>query len=673
MRWLRCFVMLLVALTSATAWAKPRTVSDMRRAAERVLTHLVDARAERDKPEIITLEQRGGLVVMGYEEGGYAIVADDDDFPAVLGYSASEYNPRSDNDNFLWWMKAMEKVVSRKQLAGARTVIPAELGLPDHAEKLLSSKWSQSSPFNMFCPGKMATGCVATAASQVLRYFEWPVEGKGTVFTYVPFARTEGTRYEATLDGSPFRYDLMLDHYGVFSPTEAKEAVAALNYHVGLAMKAIYEIGGTGAYSETLTYALRTNLGYPLAVTIGSGKYTADEWMTLIYQQLSDSIPIIYGGTDETYAGHEFVLDGYDENGLVSINWGWGGEGDGYYDLHNLVLHGFYDFSCHQDMVFRCAPRYQLAEQVVVALSAPGTLHEHLTEEQQKWLSNLKVTGPVNGTDIATLRAMAGCDADGKGTWGNLSFLDLGEARIVAGGEPYIHAGPTALVPVADNVMPERAFSDCSFLIDVVLPANLKGFEDGVFANCSNLDHVSLTPDGDADFVVDGSFVMSRDRKELIACLPGCGDDLQYDVPEGVTTIHQDAFAGLPLYERLVLPATLERVGPRAFNRCFDLYFTYLKAEEPPAIDPSAIDPLDLSLRTLYVPKGSRFKYQRAEGWKKYERRIIEYDFGEAGISLPVRQETGNQRYDLMGRRAVPAAKGMTHGIVVSKGRKEVR
>ena len=37
-------------------------------------------------------------------------------------------------------------------------------------------------------------------------------------------------------------------------------------------------------------------------------------------------------------AGHNFILDGYDENGLVHVNWGWYGIENGYFDLEILAV-----------------------------------------------------------------------------------------------------------------------------------------------------------------------------------------------------------------------------------------------------------------------------------------------------------------------------------------------
>ena len=58
--------------------------------------------------------------------------------------------------------------------------------------------------------------------------------------------------------------------------------------------------------------------------------------MDRIYRELHAGRPIIYGGTGYFPQGakaHEFIIDGCDSDGLVHVNWGWGGEADGYYDV----------------------------------------------------------------------------------------------------------------------------------------------------------------------------------------------------------------------------------------------------------------------------------------------------------------------------------------------------
>ena len=666
--------MTVVALST---WAKPRTVEEMKSSAAKVLATEGRLGSKRITGDLHMLEMREGVAVMGYDNGGFAIVTTDDAFPEVMGWSRTVYHSDTPNTHFKWWLDAVDKVTADPANAPLSQVTPESLGYPEKVAPLLKTFWSQSEPYNDNCPAGCPTGCVATAAAQVLKYFEWPDHGVGTVFTYYPFADFNGERLEADLDNATYDYNLMLNDYYESEGQipkgnqSRKKEVAKLMYHVGLAMKAVYDYGGTGAYNETLCYGLRNNLRYPFAVTIDKKDYTDTQWMGIIYDNISKGIPVIYGGADEDYSGHEFVLHGYNKNGNIYINWGWGGMEDGYFNLSSLlVMYGFYDFRHYQDMAVRCSPEWLEADTIEVTVETPGTLGEILAEQRDSIVC-LKVNGSINGTDLRTLRLMAGRTVDGKGAFGNLSVLDLADARVVKGGEPYLIEVDSLLV-TDDDVMPCRAFADCTFLIDVTLPDQLLGYGDGVFAGCNNLDRVSLKAGEESDFVVDGCYVMNKERDELIECLPGRGDDLDYLVPKGVKVVHPYAFAGRFLYERITLPNSVDSIGAFAFNRCFDLYKTYVNATTPPAMDESAIDLLDISLRTLYVPRGCKQAYRNAKGWGKYGRNIKEFDADlEDGIDEVENSLTRlpEQFYDLQGRMV---GHGAPHGIIVSKKGKRV-
>lgn len=668
----------VLATVALYAWAKPRTVEEMKSAAAKVLAVEGRIGSKRLIGELHMLEMREGVAVMGYDNGGFAIVTTDDAFPEVMGWSETAYDSETPNTHFKWWLDAVDKMTADPANAPLSQVTPASLGYPERVSPLLKTLWSQTEPYNDYCPSGCPSGCVATATAQVLKYFEWPDHGTGTVFTYYPFADLNGERLEANLDNDSFDYNLMLNEYyeseGQLPKGNQtrKKAVAKLMYHVGLAMKAVYDYGGTGAYNETLCHGLRNNLRYPFAVTIDKEDYTDTQWMSIIFDNISRGIPIIYGGSDENYSGHEFVLHGYNNSGNIYINWGWGGTEDGYFNLSSLlVFYGFYDFRHYQDMAVRCTPEWLEADTVEVMVETPGTLDELLAEQLDSIVC-LKVKGSINSSDLRTLRQMAGRTVDGKGTIGNLSVLDLSDARVVKGGEPFL-IEEDSLQVTADDVMPDKAFAGCSFLIDVTLPDHLQGYGDGVFSGCKNLDRVSLKAGEESDFVVDGSFVMNKERDELIECLPGMGDDLEYVIPKGVKVVHPYAFSGRFLYERITLPSSIDSIGAFAFNRCFDLFNIYVNSSIPPVIDETAIDPLDISYRTLYVPRGCKQTYRNAKGWKKYGQNIKEFDADqEDGIEEThhASTPTPTQFYDLQGRMVRQGA--TPHGIIVSKNGKRM-
>ena len=675
----RVFVLAALTVVALHVHARPRTMAEMKSAAEKALAPSCLQQRVTANREMRLMEMRQGVAVMGRDGGGFAVVATDDDFPEVLGYSMGSYDPQNANPAFLWWLEAIDHVAANPAHAPLVSILPDSLGFPTQVSPILTTKWGQGTPFNDLCPEGCPTGCVATAAAQVLKYFKWPEKGAGTVWTYYPFADFNGQKCEENIEGETYDYDLMIDNYlgnGLLRPTaKQKSAVAKLMYHIGLAMKAVYEWGGTGAYSETLSHGLRNNLGYPFAAIIKREDYADEEWMAIVFDNISRGIPLVYGGADRSNSGHEFVLHGYNSSGDVYVNWGWNGSEDGYFNLAALrAMKGYYDFRYYQDMVVRCEPAWTGADTIDVAVETPGTLRDIIGEERLHGVACLRLKGSVNGSDFRTLREMAGCGFDGRPTKGNLSRLDMGGVTIVEGGEPYMMDGDSLFVCKA-GVMPWKAFAGCTFLIDVVLPEHLKGYEGGVFAGCTNLDRVCIHADEESDFMLAGPFVLSRDGKVLVECLPGRGDDSCYDIPQGVEMVAPHAFAGRCLYERLDIPASIDTIGPGAFNRCFDLFHTFVHAQEPPAIDETAIDLLDISMRTLHVPAGCGEAYASARGWKSYRRYIVEFDDEQAAdvhavTALP-RPSVTPHAYDLQGRR-MGQSRRHHHAVIVRNGRKVV-
>ena len=65
---------------------------------------------------------------------------------------------------------------------------------------------------------------------------------------------------------------------------------------------------------------------------------------------------MVYAGVHESQGGHAIILDGYNApNNLFHFNFGWGGQGDGYYTLDAQT--GINGFAGQQGMVYNIAPK----------------------------------------------------------------------------------------------------------------------------------------------------------------------------------------------------------------------------------------------------------------------------------------------------------------------------
>lgn len=168
-----------------------------------------------------------------------------------------------------------------------------------------------------------------------------------------------------------------------------------------------------------------------------------------------------------------------------------------------------------------------------ITLEQPGTLPQKISASDKYQITNLKVKGDINGTDIKFIREMAGVSVMGKETDGELAYLDLSEAQIVSGGDCYYQDYSDNKHYTSDDELGVGFFSKCKGLKAITLPGYLKSVGDFAFSGCSNLETLNL--------------------------------------PSGITTIGNNAFYDCSSLTNLTLPSGLISIGDRAFERCNSL------------------------------------------------------------------------------------------------------
>lgn len=322
------FILLLI-LSFSSLFAKERTSEEKLAIAKRYLfRHATNSRA-KSLNKIQELKNLDGLTVLGYQQGGFVIVSNDDTNAPVVGYSEQEAN--LDAPELLWYLNAANQALL------SRTASATASENKEPIEPLLKTRWGQDTPYNNLCPTEREnanviypTGCVATAMAQVMYYHQYPEKGTGNI-TY----SFQDRILSADFNNTYYQWRLMTPTYkkGQYSD-ESALAVATLMYQCGVSIKMQYNVGGSGAFSYNAATALRKNFGYHENLQIHyRDYYTAKEWINKVYNELKAGRPIIYTGVDENNGGHCFVVDGYDQNNFVHVNWGWDGVNDGYYDI----------------------------------------------------------------------------------------------------------------------------------------------------------------------------------------------------------------------------------------------------------------------------------------------------------------------------------------------------
>lgn len=347
----------LVALATNVTLAKQRTLAEMKSEAVKVITSSNTNAPLKAKAlqGVKVLHSETQLSLVGFENGAFAVIANDDAFQPVLGYTTgragAEHAP-----GFVWWLETMNKSLEDQMAEGkAQAKVQRASDVKTAVAPLIKTKWGQDAPYNNMCPEytvggttrRYVTGCVATSMAQVMNYHGYPTKGTGiTSYRYTPQGGATLT-LRANFGTTSYDWANMADDYpnGGYTAAQA-EAVATLMSHCGIAVHMNYNASGSGAMSHVACRALKKYFNYSAKIgCLYREFFHVDEWMNIIYKELSDGCPIIYGGNSRT-GGHSFVFDGYDEDGLVSVNWGWEGVDDGYFDIASL--NGYNDI---QDMV----------------------------------------------------------------------------------------------------------------------------------------------------------------------------------------------------------------------------------------------------------------------------------------------------------------------------------
>lgn len=245
--------------------------------------------------------------------------------------------------------------------------------LPAAVEPLLTSTWGQRAPYNFMCPLKTPTpwggyqpdeqhcrvGCVAVAMGQIMRYHQWPAQGEGSNSVVYPVFDTSANTFSVDFAEAVYDWENMIDDYsGDYTEAEGR-AVAELLYHCAVASNMLFEKTFSFSTNFTAGDALVKYFHYDGSrmQTRMRSDYSRSEWLQMIREELSSGRPVFYEAislTEGIYA-HSFVIDGYNADGLVHVNWGWYGHEDGYYDIDLLDPPG-YQFNFYQDMIVGIQP-----------------------------------------------------------------------------------------------------------------------------------------------------------------------------------------------------------------------------------------------------------------------------------------------------------------------------
>lgn len=274
-------------------------------------------------------------------EQGYVIVSGDDEMTELVGYAENGFfDAENVPPQMQLWLDGYAEYVAAVQSGKAKA---RKILLSDSpsvvVEPLVTTKWNQDAPFNNFAPEytddnnntqRCATGCAATAMAQIMKFHNWPEQGVG----YYSYEHQSFGTISSNFSEHVYDWTNMIDRYnnGEYSSEQA-DAVALLMKDCGVSLNMNYgPVSGASIYSYYP--AFKNYFRYSSRTVNRSGCETA-EFTKIITDELQEGRPLIYCGTGED-GGHAFVVDGYDTNYFLHVNWGWGGYSDGYFDMNYM-------------------------------------------------------------------------------------------------------------------------------------------------------------------------------------------------------------------------------------------------------------------------------------------------------------------------------------------------
>lgn len=328
---------------------------------------------------------------------GFIVVSGDDVAAPILAFSTDQRYPSQINPSAKAMLDSYDQQIAAAKTKGVRqdanvaakwarlesidnwndvVALTAKGDIyDDNIPRLLGNmSWGQGKPYNDKCPGKSVTGCVATAFSMIMNYWNWPEHGWGS-HSYNgadnPAAYGNWTYgvQSADFEHTYYDWDNMPDMVMINDDQAIIDAVSTLCYHVGVALDMNYNPNGSGTWSlpeyamfDTSMhleptvgahYRIPKHFGYKYSYAgMRDSVHNDSLWLRMLYNSLAEGKPIYYAGWAKenneaghsATSGHGYVLDGYfsdvTDSNYFYINWGWSGSYNGFFKLDAMTPGG---------------------------------------------------------------------------------------------------------------------------------------------------------------------------------------------------------------------------------------------------------------------------------------------------------------------------------------------
>lgn len=348
----RTLLVLALLLCGVTLKANPVGLDEARSLAQSFVR--VNFEFSHQNGELTLVYSQPAFYVFNVGETGFVILSTDDRYRPIIGYSDEGTFDLDDMAPAFQEMlehlnaRRMRQNVGNADMETARDWkslredghLISRFGGKENSY-LVSTKWNQNYPYNYCCPvapdgpgGHVYAGCVATAAAQLMKYWNHPLHGTGS-HTYIPEDNPQYGPITVNFGEATYDWDNMPNTITSASPVEQLEAIGQLIFHAGVSVDMNYRPTSSGAVTGMLCTVMPQYFFYTNQMqNLYRESYSKEEYLGMIFRSIDMGWPMVHRG-----GGHAYVLDGYDDFGFVHFNWGWGGSNDGWFDIddHNYT------------------------------------------------------------------------------------------------------------------------------------------------------------------------------------------------------------------------------------------------------------------------------------------------------------------------------------------------
>jgi len=359
--------------------------------------------------------------VWQYPKGGYVVTSADKRIEPVIMEAPTGFFPKAQPNPVasfvIWDMVARLEAIRMAPQANQPTVREnteswdslASKGVPPTLATatwgpLIPTLWSQAGRYNDKCPSivpwyiggpRRLVGCVATATSQLLNFWQYP---KSMTFTGDDeYTDSHGIDFDSEASKYSFpSFSSLNALLADIAYDDSDEEVATLCFAVGVKLRSNYSaFGGTGASTAYVDDVLRGKFGFGSAQTLSSSVLNWGSYESMAIENIQKGQPLqiaIHKASVSDPANHSVLLDGYKDAGpRFHINFGWGDDDDGataWYDLpssysgYNAIHTIVYDISTYYGWPQHGSDQYNQFRTVYgVPTSRPHPRYTRTTDE----------------------------------------------------------------------------------------------------------------------------------------------------------------------------------------------------------------------------------------------------------------------------------------------------